>query len=45
MQNNPNQINQKDPDNGGLDESEILSDQLRSIWWGREDLNLHGLLH
>jgi len=34
MQNNPNQTNQKDPDNGGLDESDVLSDQLRSIWWG-----------
>jgi hypothetical protein len=45
MQNNPNQTNQKDPNNGGLDESEILSEQIRSLWYAREDLNLHARRH
>lgn len=32
MQNNPNQTNQKDPDNRGLDESDMISEQLRTLW-------------
>jgi hypothetical protein len=43
MQNNPNQTNQKDPNNRGLDESEMISEQLRTLWCAREDLNLHVL--
>lgn len=45
MQNNPNQTNQKDPDNRGLDESDMISEQLRTLWCRREDSNLHGLPH
>jgi hypothetical protein len=45
MQNNPNQTNQKDPDNRGLDESEMISEQLRTLWCAREDLNLHVRRH
>ena len=32
MQNNPNQTNQKDPDNRVLDESDTISEQLRTLW-------------
>lgn len=35
MQNNPNQTNQKDPDNRGLDEPEMISEQLRTLWCTR----------
>lgn len=41
MQNNPNQTNQKDPNNGGLDDENTISEQLRTLWCAREDLNLH----
>jgi len=34
MQNNPNQTNQKDPDNGGLDGQDSVTEQLRTLWWG-----------
>lgn len=34
MQDNPNQTNQKDPDNRGLDGENAVPEQLRSIWWG-----------
>jgi hypothetical protein len=40
MQNNPNQTNQKDPDNRGLDESEILSEQIRTFWCTIEDVKI-----
>ena len=43
MQNNDNQTNQKDPNNRGLDESEMISEQLRTLWCGGKDLNLHEL--
>lgn len=45
MQNNPNQTNQKDPDNRGLDGSEMIPEQIRLLWCRREDSNLHGLPH
>jgi hypothetical protein len=32
MQTNPNQTNQKDPDNRGLDEQNVVSEQLRTLW-------------
>jgi hypothetical protein len=43
MQNKGNQTNEKDPDNRGRDEAEMIPEQLRTLWCGREDLNLHPL--
>lgn len=43
MQNNPNQTNQKDPDNGGLDDNWDIPEAIRLLWCAREDLNLHVL--
>ena len=43
MQDNTNQTNQKDPDNRGLNGEQGISESIRSIWCGREDLNLHSL--
>ena len=41
MHKSSNQTNQKDPDNRGRDEAEMPSELLRTLWCGREDLNLH----
>lgn len=34
MQNNPNQTQQKDPDNRGLNDSENIPEQIRTLWCG-----------
>ncbi len=34
MQNNPNQTNQKDPNNGGLDDHWDIPEAIRSLWCG-----------
>lgn len=39
MQNNPNQTNQKDPDNRGLDGSEMIPEQIRLLWCANATLD------
>ena len=36
MQNNLNRTYQKDPDNRSLDDSEMLSEEIMTLWCGRE---------
>jgi hypothetical protein len=43
MRKEGSQTNQKDPNNRGRDEADALTEQLRTLWCGREDLNLHPL--
>ena len=45
MQDNPNQTNEKDSNNRGLNGQDIVTEQLRTLWCAREDLNLHGRSH
>jgi hypothetical protein len=41
MRKESNQTNKKDPNNRGHDEADAITEQLRTLWCGREDLNLH----
>lgn len=40
MQNNPNQTNQKDPDNRGLDGQDAVTEQLRTLWCSKEYIKI-----
>jgi hypothetical protein len=37
MQDNTNQTNQKDPDNGGLNDQAQALELVRSIWWSSQE--------